>query len=167
MVFPKDLYWVHYSSWYIYIYIYNLSNVCNNMMPFLFANGTNIFHSGSDAHRMQQEIDTDVIQISQWLKVNKLSLNVKKTHFMAFMNKNSSKPDIVLRIDGYKMNKRLNPKFLGVIIDCQLTWKYINYISGNFAKGIGIIIKARKLLDQETPITLYYSFIHPYLYYCN
>ena len=108
------------------------------MMPFLFANGTNIFHSGSDAHRIQQEIDTDLIQISQWLKVNKLSLNVKKTNFMVFMNKNSSKPDIVLRIDGYKMNKLLKPKFLGVIIDCQLTWKYINYISGNFAKGIGI-----------------------------
>ena len=83
------------------------------MMPLLFANGTNIFHSGSDAHRLQQEIDTDLIQMTQWLKINKLSLNIKKTHFMVFMNKNSSKPDIALQIDGYKMNKLLKPNFLG------------------------------------------------------
>ena len=30
-----------------------------------------------------------------------------------------------------------------------------------------MIIKARKLLNQETLITLYYSFIYPYLQYCN
>ena len=42
-----------------------------------------------------------------------------------------------------------------------------NYICGKIARGIGIIIKARKLLDRETLITLYYSFIYPYLQYCN
>ena len=100
------------------------------MMSLLYANDTNIFHSGSDAYRIQQELNTDLIQLSQWLKINKLSPNVKKTHFMVFMNKNSSKPDIVLQMDGYKMNKLLKPNSLGVINDCELIWKdHFNYVS--------------------------------------
>ena len=138
------------------------------MMSLLFADDTNLFHSGSDAYRMQQGINADLIQISQWLKINKLSLNVKKTHFMVFMNKHSLKPDNDPKIDGYKIYPTVRTKFLGVIIDCQLTWKYhINYISGKIEKSLSIIIKARKLLDQETLITLYYSFIYPCLCYCN
>ena len=150
------------------IYINDLSNVCEYMMPLLFADDTNLFNSGKDCNIIQNEIETDLLHISEWLKINKLSLNIKKTQFMIFTNKNSSKPNIDLKIDGHKIEQTLKTKFLGVIIDSQLTWKYhINYICGKIARGIGIIIKARKLLNRETLITLYYSFIYPYLQYCN
>ena len=87
---------------------------------------------------------------------------------MIFTNKNISNPEIDLKIDGHKIEQTAKTKFLGVIIDSQLTWKYhINYICGKIARGIGIIIKARKLLNQETLVTLYYSFIYPYMQYCN
>ena len=33
--------------------------------------------------------------------------------------------------------------------------------------GVGIIIKARKYFSSECMITLYHSFIYPYLIYCN
>ena len=58
-------------------------------------------------------------------------------------------------------------KFLGVIIDANLTWKdHIDYISTKISKNIGIIKKARKLFDNKTLLTLYYSFIFPYFNYC-
>ena len=58
-------------------------------------------------------------------------------------------------------------KFLGVIIDYKLNWSpHITYISKKVAKGVGIILKARKLFDQETLLTLYYTFVYPYLNYC-
>ena len=34
------------------------------------------------------------------------------------------------------------------------------------SKGLGIIYKARRLLNENTLKTLYYSFIYPYLHYC-
>ena len=40
-------------------------------------------------------------------------------------------------------------------------------MSGKVARGIGLIIKARKLLNSDALITLYHSFIFPYLSYCN
>ena len=32
---------------------------------------------------------------------------------------------------------------------------------------VGVIIKARKVLQKGSLISLYYSFIYPYLIYCN
>ena len=55
-----------------------------------------------------------------------------------------------------------------MIIDNKLSWKdHITYISGKIARGIGIILKARKYLLKESLISLYYSFIYPYMIYCN
>ena len=150
------------------IYINDLSNVCKSMMPLLFADDTNLFKSGKDSNQLQSEIENELSLISEWLKINKLSLNIKKTQFMIFTTKNSSTQNIELKIDGHAIDQTFTTKFLGVLIDSQLSWKaHINYISGKIAKGIGIILKARKLFDSETLTTLYYSFIYPYLQYCN
>ena len=43
---------------------------------------------------------------------------------------------------------------------------HINYVKGKVAKGIGILYKARRLLKEDTLLTLYYSFIYPYFHYC-
>ena len=58
------------------------------------------------------------------------------------------------------------PNFLGVIIDEKLNWSYhINLVKRKVSKGLGIMHKAKKVLNESTLITLYYSFIYPYLHY--
>ena len=72
-----------------------------------------------------------------------------------------------LAIDGHKIDETGHTKFLGVILDYKLNWKkHISYIIGKIAKWIGVITNARKLLDKEILVTLYYTFIYPYLYIC-
>ena len=138
------------------------------MMPILFADDINLFNSEKNARRLQDEINKELSCISEWLKIKKLSLNIKKTHFMIFSIMGAIKPEIDLHIEGHKIHESSETKFLGVYIDSNLTWKYhINSISRKIAKGIGIIMKARKLLDKESLVTLYHSFIYPYLCYCN
>ena len=60
------------------LYINDLSKVCESMMPLLFADDTNLFKSGKDCDKIQNEIEHDLLKISEWLKINKLSLNIKK-----------------------------------------------------------------------------------------
>ena len=135
------------------IYLNDLSNVCQHMMSLLFADDTNLFQSGKDVIQLQQEVEADLNRISEWLKNT---------------NKNVPQPDLQIAIDGHRIDETDHTKFLGVIIDCKLNWKkLISYITGKIAKGIGVITKARKLLDKETLVTLYYTFIYPYLCYCN
>ena len=86
---------------------------------------------------------------------------------MVFATKRSP-AKIELMIDNERIGETCKTKFLGVIIDNKLTWRdHINYISGKIARGIGVIIKARKYLNKDTMLSLYYSFIYPYLTYCN
>ena len=57
---------------------------------------------------------------------------------------------------------------LSFLVYNKLSWKdHILYISGKLARGTGVILKARKNLMKETLISLYYSFVYPYLIYCN
>ena len=54
------------------------------------------------------------------------------------------------------------------MIDSKLSWKeHIAYITGKIARGIGVISKARRYLNRDSLLSLYYSFIYPYLIYCN
>ena len=46
------------------------------MMPLLFADDTNLFVSGKDIIKLQQDVELDLNEISKWLKINKLSLNM-------------------------------------------------------------------------------------------
>ena len=69
------------------IYIKDLYTVCCKSSPILFADDTNLSYRGKDVNVMAQEINIELSQISLWLKTNKLSLNIKKTHFMLFHRK--------------------------------------------------------------------------------
>ena len=109
------------------VYINDLYHVCNKSIPILFADDTNLFFRGTDPKVMESEINTELDRISLWLKVNKLSLNIKKTHYMIFNRKKKYCCDAMLRIDK-QLIEVSETKFLGVIIDNGLKWKkHIQY----------------------------------------
>ena len=150
------------------VYINDLCIVCKSTESVLFADDTNLFSSGSNASSLHDGVNNDLAIVAEWLKVNKLSLNIKKTHFMCFSAKNKPSPCISLQIDGESLAEVNKSKFLGVIIDNNLSWKdHISFVCRKVARGIGVIIKARKVLHSESMKCLYYSFIYPYMIYCN
>ena len=70
-------------------------------------------------------------------------------------------------IDGHQISEVRETKFLGVIIDNNLKWSaHIQCISRKISKGIGVMVKARKVFEQNTLLSLYNSLILPYLSYC-
>ena len=151
-----------FNTWTIvvsYIYINDLHTVCKQSLPILFADDTNLFLSGKKLDDMQKLMNEELTETALWLKANKLSLNIKKTHYMLFKNRGVTEKDMCLKIDNEAVTQVKKTKFLGVIIDCNLTWKeHISYISGKITKRVGILIKARKYLNKTTLMNLYYSF---------
>jgi hypothetical protein len=74
---------------------------------------------------------------------------------------------INIYIDGRITEIVTTTKFLGVILDSNLTWKpHISYLASKIAKSIGILSIARRNLNQTTLTQLYHAFIYPYLSYC-
>ena len=74
----------------------------------------------------------------------------------------------IIMINSKVINRVYSTKFLGVYVDDSLTWKcHIDHVCKKISKGIGILTKARKYLNKRTLQQLYYTFIYPYLSYCN
>ena len=54
-------------------------------------------------------------------------------------------------IDGHPILEVKETKFLGVIIDNNLKWSaHIQCISRKISKGIGVMVKVRKVFEQNT-----------------
>jgi hypothetical protein len=93
-------------------------------------------------------------------------MNIKKTHVMNFGRKHTSTPNI--KINNILLETIKETKFLGMIIDSNLTWKnHVSYTSKKIAKSIGVLSRARQFLSQKSLLQIYYSFIYPNLIYGN
>lgn len=150
------------------IYINDLSLISDNLFKIMFADDTSMFLSGKSLPDIERTVNNDLINVSTWLKSNKLSLNIDKTHFIVFSPKRYSNyysPKI--NIDNHLISEVKHTKFLGVYVDNKLSWKvHLNHICSKIAKGIGILYRAKPLLNKRTLLSLYYSFVYPHLSYC-
>ena len=149
------------------LYINDIANVSTYLFSILFADDTNSLASGKDLPSLISSVNEELQKVVTWLASNKLSLNIKKTHFMLFCSKGKKiAGPVSIKISNQEIARVDHTKFLGVIIDEKLNWSnHINSVKRKVAKGIGIICKAKRWLTQNTLSTLYYSFIYPYMQY--
>ena len=72
------------------IYINDLCTVCKNTIPVLFSDNTNLFSSGLGATGIQNGVNHDLSTITEWLKANILSLNIKRHIICVFQQKSKA-----------------------------------------------------------------------------
>ena len=114
-------------------------------------------------------MNCELSTISEWLKVNKLSLNVAKTNYILFPPRQKSIiVSNTITLDNVAVQQVEVTKFLGVLLDQHLSWKYhINHVAKKVSKTKGIISKARFFLSSTSLLSLYYTLVYRYLNYCN
>jgi len=128
------------------LYINDIVHVSSKMKPILFADDTNLLLHNEN---LVSTANVEVQKISDWLKVNKLSLNIKKTHFVVFHNRQKLIPEkLILKIDNVAIDQVSETKFLGVILHENLSWKpHILILKKKICKNIGIL----KALQYRIP----------------
>uniref|UniRef100_A0A8C6KCG5 Reverse transcriptase domain-containing protein n=1 Tax=Nothobranchius furzeri TaxID=105023 RepID=A0A8C6KCG5_NOTFU len=147
------------------LFINDLVNVSKTLCTILFADDTTLFYSGSNIEEVAKVINDELIQIKSWFDINRLTLNLNKTHFILFNDKKNS--DVSLEIDGIEIQRVKETKFLGVLIDEDLSWKsHISYIKGKIAKSLGVLHRLKFLLTNSGLLALYNSLLVPHLTYC-
>ena len=149
------------------LYINDISNVSGNILPILFADDTSIFLEGDSTDNIVQAMNRELINLFEWTVANKLSINIDKTHYMLFKGNNRNvQINNDMYINDQPIKRVTNTKFLGIIIDEKLSWKdHIKYIRSKISKSVGILCKARKVLNINTLRTIYNSFVYPYITY--
>ena len=66
------------------IYINDLSSVSKKLFSLLFADDSNMFLTGNNPDLLIESMNMELQKVIDWLNINKLSLNLKKTHFIIF-----------------------------------------------------------------------------------
>ena len=111
------------GPWLYLIYINDLCKCARYSETYHFADDTNMLQLHSSRETLAKRMNFDLKNLSQWLKVNKLSLNVMKTELIIF-HKSSKKTDPSLKIilDGKRLIQTDTVKYLGVLLDDHLLW---------------------------------------------
>ena len=136
----------------------------------LFADDTSLFYSNKSYKKMEIKVNISLDNIANWVKANKLTLNVKKSNLLVFDSRKSSKekPPVKLFINDEELEQKDFAKYLGVYFNKQLSWsKHIEITNNKLHKVIGILPKPRKYVQEETIKNLFNSFLKPYIEYGN
>ena len=148
------------------LYINDISSVSNVFSSVLFADDTTLLYSSNNLKELSATVNNELSNIMQWLNANRLSLNIEITNLMIFRPRGKNEVCPTIHICGAEIQEVDSAKFLGIMVDNKLNWmEHIKCISRKIAKGIGIIIKARKSFESETLLNLYNALILPHISY--
>ena len=155
------------------IYMNDIPSTSDFFKFILYADDTSLFNSINISLKLNvikpnlDIINREIDKIYDWLAVNMLSLNVKKTKYMIFHHRNAKLPsNISLKINSIEIERVDNFNFLGLTINEHMSWKpHIDKIANKISKFNGILNKLKHILPANILKTLYFSLIQSQLNY--
>jgi hypothetical protein len=99
------------------LYINDLPKTINDKtVPILFADDTSIIVKSPNPKDFQTDMVTAFNNVNKWFKVNLLSINVDKTHYIQFKTKNKPTLDVSIVCNDNLITYLPEIKFLGILI---------------------------------------------------
>ena len=135
----------------------------------LFADDTTLLATGLNTVEVEAKLNHDLLNVDQWLKANKLTLNEGKTEFMIIGSRQrvpSFEQGLLIKLGGKVITRVPHKKTLGVILDEQLKWdKHIEEQSKMISKSIALLRRAKPFLPRHALEKMYNAFVVPNFYY--
>ena len=156
------------------IYINDLPFSLQNSQVTMFADDTTISHSSNNIDDLNDNLSRDLNYLKQWLRGNKLSLNVIKTQAMVAGSRPSLKkisegkiqsPSLAIGDSQIEIFEKT--KYLGIQLDQHLVWdEHTRFLRAKVSCAIGFLKYAKKVLSQETLSQIDRGMVEPHFRYC-
>ena len=128
----------------------------------LYADDTALILSEKELDTLNKNVSKELIKVENWLNKNKLSLNLVKTKYMLTKPnfKNFTKTNnFIIHVSGVKLKRCYSTKYLGLILDKDLTWKHhLHYTLKKLSQRVDIMAKMRKYVSNTNLLSSYYAF---------
>ena len=152
------------------LYVSDITSTSNVLDFILFSDDTTILYSHESIESQISVVNAELKEVSNWFKTNKLSVNASKTHYIilgtSHMTLVKAQQHFNVILDDTVLDRVKYTKFLGVLIDENLTWKcHIDCVSKTLSRNIGIMNKLKYFIPGRIVHTLYCTFILPYINY--
>ena len=155
--------------------------VCVNDLPCsvknstvsMYAGDTSISYKSKILTQLNEAMNDDLMSLESWLKGNKISPNVAKTHTILIcfkykqraLTNSNEKLDITVKDEKLMVVEKM--KYLGVQIDQNLEWnEHIKNVSSKFARAIGFLKYTKNFMRRNCLNDLYKIIVEPYFRYC-
>ena len=144
------------------IYIIDLPNTSKLLTSFLFADDTNIYVETDDLPRLSKTVNKELKKVKTWLDCNKLALNINKTNFVLFHSPKKPLPDLTpFKFGKNNIKTTKYVKFLGVLVDEHLSWKYHTCeLRKKLSRTTGIFFKLRYWILYQLSSACIIHFFH-------
>ena len=127
--------------------INDLPNVSNIFTSILYADDLALSVTCKSINECNQLCNAELRKIFEWSASNKLSINFghDKSYYMIHSFRNLDLNSFNININNNRLENSLQAKYLGVVLDPHLKYKYhIEYIAKKISKSIGILFKLKK-----------------------
>ncbi len=152
------------------VYINDLVEILSETKANLYADDTAMYVSGESYIDVILALRIEMDNLVQWLRLNKLTLNVAKTKLMIFGTKPKLRAirDSPLKIGDETVERVAVFKYLGILLDESLDWEpHVNKLYSKTCSKVGLLKKIRSNIDHSTALPLYKSLVLPHLDYCD
>ena len=148
------------------LYINDLPNISKHLKLFLFADDTNIYYVANDLKNLERNMNKELQKLYEWLRINRLTLNISKTNFIIFHAINKPKVPVTILINKIAIEETKYVKYLGILIDPQLSFKFhIDELSKKVSRSIGILFKLIHFVTIKILLNIYHAIIYPLILY--
>lgn len=135
----------------------------------LFADDALIYTVGHSRVEINDKLNSQMKEVEEWLKLNRLKLNADKTKVMLIrgIRKKTLENNIEIHIENKKLEVVSELKYLGVIIDKNLNFSaHIDYINRKVGGKIGLMRRIGKDMSPYMRCIVYKSIVAPLFEYC-
>ena len=151
------------------MYVNDLPSAVSICNVELYADDTLLYFANKSVSTIENNLTLDLANVIHWLRANFLSLNIGKTKMMLIgtHQRLASVNDFSIQANGHSLKWVDKFKYLGVILDQNLSWKdHVEYIGKKISSRLGMLRRARKVLPRHACIILYNAMVLPLFDYC-
>lgn len=154
------------------VYINDIPKLLQKSFVSLFADDTLLSVSGDNFVDVVDTLNKELDILYNWLCANKLKLNSGKTKLMVLGTRtkcNQFESGLhIIKINGTTIQRVYEMKYLGVIVDPQLTFStHVDFLCKKLGKKIGFFRRISNDLSPWSKMIVYNTIISPHFSYCN
>ena len=156
------------------LYINDIVNATSGGDFVLYADDTNIFVAANSREGVYKKANEVLNCIYNYMASNKLHINMGKCNYMYFRPNIAnyqvcarSREMLKLSINGKNIKQVAVTKFLGVIIDEDLSWiPHVEYLNKKLKSCCGAIKRIMHYIPDAQIVNIYHSLFESHLSYC-
>lgn len=154
-------------------FIYYINDIFNLKLKGqlqLYADDACLLYKSAEISDLQASMISDVKIVSDWLKLNLLSINAEKSNYIIFEKRSivDVDDDFQLTIDNQNICRTYVVKYLGLVIDSKLTWEnHIQKVRAKLSSASFLIRRIKSFIKINVLWKIYYAYFHSQLMYLS